>query len=452
MKSLEILGAGSGEVTGSHNLLTLNSGKKIVVDYGLYQGPDEEHRSSQTEIDYDTNELEAVIVTHGHLDHIGGIPKLAGRRNYQDLPIIMTPATSEIMRIALQNASGLDPRNFPYKGIEWALKNRVKLPYGKKIQIDGANVSFKDAGHILGSATAVIEEGRGETAVFSGDLGNSPSITVKPFVPPNEASIVVMESTYGDKIHSSEDPKYQFKDALDYIDTKNGGTILTPTFSIDRAQMLLRVFKEMRQTGDLKKNIPVFLDSPMAIEITELYEKYSHLLNEELQEDQQPFRFSNLRMINDSIDSRRIRNHHGPKVIIAGSGMMSGGRIMRHAINFLPEKNTVISFVGYPAKGTTSRKIAVEESDEVEIYGKRVKIKAQVHKVDGLSAHADQGQLIRWFEHVSGGQIPVRKLILNHGENPQRQAFAEKVIEMGIEVVLPENGDKIDLNGNSSNS
>ena len=182
--------------------------------------------------------------------------------------------------------------------------------------------------------------------------------------------------------------------------------------------------------------------------MTDLYQNYKYLLNDELREDHNPFQFCNLHMTRDYIESKRIKNHQGPKIIIAGSGMMSGGRIGEHATRYLPEEENVILFVGHPAKGTPSRKIAVEEAEEVEIEGKRVKVKAEVRRIKGLSAHADQDQLIEWVSHIKGGQTPVRKIILNHGEAKQRQALSEKIMEPGIEVLLPENGDLIDLTSN----
>ena len=445
MKSLEVLGAGGGEVTGSQFLLTTNSESKILVDFGLHQGPKENQHQSQEKLSFNPETLEAVVVTHAHLDHIGGLPFLAKRG--LKIPIFMTPETFELTKIALTNADGINPKMYPTGGVSWVMENVITIPYNKSQKIDGANVTFRDAGHILGSASAEISECREETIVFSGDLGNTPSRTVKPTMPPKEASVVVMETTYGDRNHSEENPLEQLKDAIEIIKKKKkGGTLLIPSFAIDRTQAILLLLKELKQSGHLGK-IPVFLDSPMAIDVTEVYENNIQQLNEELQYDKDPFRFSNLHMTRDSKESRRIKNYHGPKIIVAGSGMMSGGRVERHASDYLPDENTVIVFVGFPAHGTPSREI-VEGEKSVQLNGKTVNIQAQVRRLSSLSAHADQKQLLDWLRHISGGQTPTRHVILVHGENSSREGFAEKVMEMGIEVSIPNNGEKIDLQTN----
>jgi metallo-beta-lactamase family protein len=358
----------------------------------------------------------------------------------------MTPETAKLTAIALNNSSALNPNLYPLGGVKWVQDNIKTIPYNKPEKIDGVTLTFRDAGHILGSASAEFRESsKGEVIVFSGDLGNSPSRTVKPISPPQEASIAVIETTYGDREHSGEDPIDVLKECIDII-KKTKGTLLIPAFAIDRTQLMIILLKQLKKSGHLG-NIPVFLDSPMGIDVTKIYEASLDQLNEDLQDEKSPFRFSNLNMTYLPQESRSIRDYHGAKIVIAGSGMMSGGRIERHALDYLPDANTVILFVGYPAEGTPSREI-VEGEKSVQLNGKTVNIKAQAFRLSSVSAHADQEQLINWLGNLNSGQLPLRIAILVHGNESSRNGFTQKVLEMGVKVSRPQNGEIIDLTHN----
>lgn len=439
MRNLEILGAAGGEVTGSALVGTTNSGTQFLVDAGMYQGTEGDKRNRSLN-GHDPNQLSAILVTHAHLDHLGRLPHLAQSK----APIYMTPATLALAGIALRNADALSPGQYPKGSVDAVLQRTIAVPYGSPIKVDGLTATFRNAGHILGSASVEVREKCGEITVFSGDLGNTPSRTVQPTTPIEQADIVIMETTYGDRRRPEEDPVDVIMEAVEMI-KKNKGTLLIPAFAIDRTQIVLNILKGLREKNTLG-NMPVFLDTPMGVAVTKVYDAHSELLNDELNKQHQPFGFRGLITTKTGKESLSIHNRRGPKIIIAGSGMMSGGRITRHAENYLPKSNSVILFVGYPAEGTPSRAITDGEK-MVQIDGGSVSIAGTVLKTSGLSAHADQDQLLNWLRHISVGNKRLREVILVHGDNQSRKAFAHQIkTHLRIErVSLPAENEIIDL-------
>ncbi len=446
MSSLEILGAGGGEVTGSANLFTTRNGGKLLIDSGLCQGEqngDRYDRRNSSINGLDPTELDAVLITHGHLDHVGRLPLLAE----SSAPIYMTPATYDIAQIALRNASALSPWLYPKGSVDTVLKRTTQVPYDSTIAVDGVSVTFKDAGHILGSSTLIVDEKGGERIVFSGDLGNSPSRLVKPTEMIDGADVVVMETTYGDRNHSEESPLEVIMDAIARI-KQNKGTLLIPSFAIDRTQVVLSIFKELSKKGQLN-NIPVFLDSPMGIDVTRIYENHHPLLNEEAKEKKDPFNFPGLTRTYSSKDSNSIHRRRGAKVIIAGSGMMAGGRILKHAEHYLQDRNSAILFVGFAASDTPGRMI-LEGEKELRVGENHIIVNGTVLSTSSLSAHADKDQLLDWVSHIQGGDKRLRSVVLVHGNNKSRDSFAESVrSELGInDVITPGLNEEIDFNQN----
>jgi metallo-beta-lactamase family protein len=454
----EFAGAVGGEVTGSGTFLTLTGGSRVLVDFGSYQGPDQKRRNKDFS-QISTDNLSAIIVTHAHADHIGRLP-LLDQMLKSNVPIYMTKATAKITELALKDAAKLFRHLYPPESVGKILKRIKTKEYDEVFQIgnSGAVATLRDAGHILGSASAEIKDTDGKRYVFSGDLGNnSPSRILKPPELIKKADYVFLESTYGDRLHPVEDPKEIFKEAVDFIRSTNG-TLLIPAFSIDRTPVALHMLKTMREQGLLRdkygNEIPVHLDSPMASKATKIYREFPWLLSEEIQEEKQPFSFDG--MYETPKKSRRNKEkgpkitENGPRIIVSASGMISGGRIIEHAINYLPSDKNALLLIGFAAQGTPAGAIMRGEETILiprSIDGKfslvPVKVRARVFRTQALSAHADQNQLIDWLSQIQD----VKGVILNHGNQPARQALSQRITEdlPGKKLWLPNHGTIIDF-------
>ncbi len=320
--------------------------------------------------------------------------------------------------------------------------------YDKPFTVGNFEITYRDAGHILGSASVEIVDkraGNGPRKIaFSGDLGNTPQDLVRPTEPVTEADLVVMESTYGDKTHSEEDPTKVIQEEINAVEA-SGGTLLIPAFSLERTQEILHRIDHLKKNKKVIEETAVFLDSPMAIKATEIFKHFGELYNQELADHAKlddPFDFPSLVLVEKGGESAKIKEIERAKVIIAGSGMMSGGRIMHHAIDFLPLPTTRLLQVGFQALGTLGRQIQ-DGSKKVKIFDKEVEIKAQIRNVTSMSAHADQPRLLRWLGQIKG----VKKVFLTHGEELPRLVLSEKIKnDLGIaEVVLPKMNQVVDL-------
>jgi len=336
--------------------------------------------------------------------------------------------------------------------IENMFTNTTGVNYDSPVKVDGLSLTFRNAGHIPGASSVEIQEKGGDTVVFSGDLGNANSRTVHKPTPIKGADIVVMETTYGDKNHSEENPIEVIEDAVKRI-KKSKSILLIPAFAIDRTQAILNILKELSEQKKLK-GIPVFLDAPMAIEVTGVYRNYPEMLNDELEaEKRDPFNFSELIKTHDKKDGDKIYRHHGPKIIISGSGMMSGGRIMKHAAYCLSDRKSAVLFVGYCAEGTPGREVMDGEKNVwLDSEYKFVHVNAEVLQTSSLSAHADQKQLLSWLTKINDEQNRIkqrniRQVILVHGEDHAREQFALLIKEqLGIQnVSLPKENEMINL-------
>jgi metallo-beta-lactamase family protein len=311
------------------------------------------------------------------------------------------------------------------------------VTYDEEITVGNFKATFKDAGHILGSSSIEIIDStsdKNNKIVFSGDLGNTPQSIVKPTEYSDFADFVVMESTYGDSSHPNENPDEIILSEINAVE-KSGGTLLIPAFSIERTQELLHTIHHLKKDKKVKADTPVFLDSPMAINATQAYMDFKNYYNDEIKSHTDiPFNFEGLVITDDARDSKDIIKSPGPKVIIAGSGMMSGGRIMHHAANYLPIATTRVLFVGYQAEETIGRQI-IEGAQNVVINKISIHIRAHINEIKTLSSHADQPRLITWLKHIKG----VKKVFLTHGELPQQEALREKIgKELGItDIIIP---------------
>lgn len=413
----------------------------------MFQGKDaRDHREGVIEFPLDG--IEALILTHVHVDHIGRVPYLldAGFNR----PVYCTRPTAEMLPIMLEDTMrlGITRNRRVIKEFLSDLKNLIKpIPYGKWTQLNhGVRFRFQPAGHILGSAYVEVEHGD-ERFVFSGDLGSRCTPILKEPVGPERADVLVLESTYGDRIHEDRETRRHRLESILCHTMANKGVTIIPAFSLGRTQELLYELNLIMEgighktQCTLLKQIDVIVDSPMATKLTDIYEKMKDYWDEEanqvLSVDNQPFVFKNLVEIGDGSDSREtiayLKRSNKPAIVIAGSGMCTGGRVVNYLKAFLGRPTTDVLFVGYQAEGTAGRYIQNNQQGKgfVRLDHEEVEVHARTHTLSGYSAHADQSDLIRFVE-----QIPVkpREIRLVHGEPEAKSALAEKLRERGYHV------------------
>jgi metallo-beta-lactamase family protein len=455
----------AGNVTGSaYHLQTSDS--RILVDFGIFQGDRSlEARNSQLPpINPET--LDAVIITHAHLDHTGRLPLLV-RSGYSG-PIFATQATIDVTGIilldsvrvqsyevnrlnrkrAIAGEKQLEP-DYTEEDVIRIMQLFSPLPYNEYVDITSSvKCRVREAGHILGSVSielTVEENGSKKIILFSGDLGPQDMAILKDPDPFCRADIVFMESTYGDRDHRSlSETLKEGRDIIEKTIDLNG-KILVPSFAIGRSQQLLYYMARAVQRGNLKE-IPVYLDSPMAIEATRIYASHPELYDEEAEELARIGVIrGDLSRINLSVtpdDSRALNEVKGPCMIIAGSGMCNAGRILHHLRNNLSHTETTVLIVGYQGNGSLGRRL-LDGARTVRILGKEIEVNASIASMGGLSAHAGQSDLLKWFDAMSGSKP---KLVLTHGEEKGRNALAEIIVKRhGITPVMPEHGDIITL-------
>jgi metallo-beta-lactamase family protein len=448
---ISFLGA-CGTVTGSMYLITTDKKRKILVDSGVFQGEWEDLNHSS--FPFDPYEIDYVILTHAHLDHIGRLPKLV-KEGFEG-KILGTPATLDLARIILMDAAKLQSEEFETqkkrndrKGIEtpeplYTLEDAIATMsyfkpisgYDKEIEIlEGVTITWRDAGHILGSAFLEMTID-GHKVVFSGDLGNrnKPIIRDPESIKMKDAELIVVESTYGSRLHKSiEESKEEFLNALK--ETLPKGNVVIPSFAIERAQDLLYYIREFKEEGLLSKDVKVFLDSPLAISATNIFRAHKECFDDEarelLKQKRDLFSFPNLFFTRSKEASMEINNIKSGAIIIAGSGMCTGGRIKHHLKHNLWREECAVLFVGYQAAGTLGRRI-VDGEKEVEIYGETVKVNSKIYTINGFSAHADQQEILDWVSPVDKNT----KVVITHGEEVERDALAEKLKELGFNEIL----------------
>lgn len=429
------------EVTGSCHLLNID-GYRILVDCGMWQGDWDNYIKNWDKFLFDPKNIDAVILTHAHLDHCGRLPKLYAH-GYNG-PIYATDATIDLAKIVIEDSYFIMdekawrkkmPKLFGASDMNKAFKSFVSLNYYQK-QTLTPEVSFKlhNAAHILGSSTVEIRAGN-KTIVFSGDIGGQNMPLVKDIDIIDQADYVICESTYGDRSH--QDTKTRDSDLLRAVQraTLNHSTLLITIFAIERTQDILKVLNDYYESH-LDFAVPVFLDSPMAAEATRIYKKHLDYLNpaaqDDMKHDRDIFDFPHLKITNNIRQSKEINHISPPKIIMAGSGMMEGGRMLHHLSQYISDRRNNILFMGFQVPGTLGYKI-LNGAFDFDYYGKKIPVKAVAEQIDGFSAHADQDALLRWLK----GFAKPKKILLSHGDKRVLQKFAIMIKDkLGFETEI----------------
>ncbi len=444
-KSTLFFAGGAGTVTGA-NFLFDTGGKRILIDCGLLQGGGAYGKDENYEdFAYDPSSIDILFVTHAHADHIGRIPKLVhdGFRGViystqatRDLAEVMFDDALRILEIEARKRGGAPL--YTDGDVEQALGFWKTKEYHQTFEIgDDISVEFLDAGHILGAAMISFVRD-GVKFVATGDLGNSPAPLLRDTDEVHDAHYILMESVYGDRVHENRDARMELlKQAI--IDTqKNNRTLLIPSFSMQRTQILLYAINKMVEGGEIEE-IPVYLDSPLASKVTDIYKKYTNLFNErvkkEIADGDDIFDFPKFTIVDNSRESKDLLKKPSPKVIIAGSGMSVGGRVLMHESNFLGDKNNTILFVGYQGVGTLGRRIQ-DGARSVKIGKHTITVRARKRVIHGFSAHKDRDGLV---EFVSHSHDTLKKVFVAMGEPKSSLFLVQRLRDfLGVNAVAPE--------------
>lgn len=444
----------AGEVTGSMHLVEA-AGRRLLLDCGLLQGRRELEARNAGAFPFDPAGVDGLVLSHAHIDHVGRVPLLV-KRGFRG-PIWLQRATADLLPVMLLDAASLaevdaeranrrreddEPPQAPLftrEDVARVLPLLRPLDYGARTPIlPGVELALRDAGHILGSSIVELWAD-GRKLVFSGDLGPKGTPILRDPEAVAEADLVLMESTYGDRRHRDRAATVRELGAVFAQAWAEGGSVLIPAFAVGRSQELLYWFARYWDEWGLAR-WRIFLDSPMAGRVVEVYERHQELFDEQARavwrRRPSPFRLPNLRLTDSSDESRAINVLHNGVIVIAGSGMANGGRILHHLRHRIERDDTHVVIVGYQAEGTLGRKL-VERVPWVRIHGQEYRVRAQVHTIGGLSAHTDQAGLLEWYGQFRG----TPPLALVHGEDPAREALAAELRRRhGVQATLARPG------------
>ena len=467
MASIEFWG-GVGTVTGSKYLVATDKAR-VLVDCGLFQGLKELRDRNWQDPPFDPNALNAVLITHAHIDHTGYLPRLV-KQGFRG-PVYCSRGTADLLKIMLPDSGRLQEEEADYRNRHKLTKHDPALPlYTERDAYDaldllkplpntgepfkvapGIQASFRVAGHILGSSLVLLEldqageDGKGRRVLFSGDLGHYDQPIIRDPVAPPACDYLLVESTYGDRLHDPEDPKVALARIInDAVQRK--APVLIPAFAVGRTQEIVYLIRELEDEKKIPV-LPVTVDSPMAAAATTAYanrrdehdEEYASILTRQ----RHPLRTRSMNTASSREESKKLNDAKGARVIISASGMMTGGRVLHHALRMVPDPDATIVFVGFQAAGTTGRRI-LDGEPEVKILKQWVPVRCRTAKIGGFSAHADWGEVLRWLEGMEGG-VP-SKTFLTHGEPEAANAMAGHIKEkFGWNVHVPQYGERVEL-------
>lgn len=463
---IQFLGA-ARTVTGSMHLISVN-GSRILLDCGLFQGKRAESYERNRNFPFNPSEIDAVVLSHAHIDHAGNLPNLV--KNGFHGPIYATSATRDLCNIMLYDSAYIQERDIEYVNkrhlkkhestveqlydvmdVTAAMSQFISINYEQLVQVaKGITVKYFDAGHILGSAITVIEveeNGKLKKIGFTGDLGRKNAPIIKDPQPIGSVDVLISESTYGGKLH---EPITGMKDSLCKIikqTVDRGGKVIVPSFSVGRTQEVVYLLSELFDEGRLPV-IPIYIDSPLAVNASDIFRMHTECFDQEmlahLQANEDPFGFNRLIYVRSVEESKRLNSMQSPCMIISASGMCEGGRIVHHLANNIENPKNAILIVGYQAEHTLGRRL-VEKQPEVSIFGEIYKLNAEVIVLNSFSAHAGQDELVEYITTVDQKQL--KKIFLVHGEISQIEGLSSKLKETGIkkEICIPVTGEKAEI-------
>jgi metallo-beta-lactamase family protein len=458
---------GVGSVTGSKYLLE-HGDKTILVDCGLFQGDKELRERNWQDPPFDAVAIDAVIITHAHIDHTGYLPRLV-KLGFKGR-VFTSKATCDLLKVLLPDSARLQEEEADYRNRHGLSKHSPALPLydeqdakealdrlepvandGKPIEVcPGFQASFQVAGHIMGASLVLVEiagagaDGSAIKVLFSGDLGHYDQPIVKDPAPPPACDYMMVESTYGDRLHGEVASDHQLAEIVNQA-VKSGSPILIPAFAIGRTQELLYLIRELEEQGRIPV-LPVRVDSPMAAQATQIYNRWREEHDEEyasiLMQKRHPLRTGSMVTASTREESKRLNQEKGTRIIISASGMMTGGRVMHHAMRILPDPNAIIIFVGYQAAGTTGRRV-MDGEKEVRIMKEWIPVRCRVERIEGFSAHADWKAVLRWLEGLPAAP---RQIFTTHGEPDSAAAMAGHIRErFNWNVTVPSYGESVEL-------
>lgn len=448
-------------VTGSLHLFEFNK-QKFLLECGLYQGHRAEAERINQTFPFRPKDIKAVVLSHAHLDHSGNLPNLA-KRGFSG-PIYCTPATKDIATIILLDSAKIQENDIEYlnkrrkkeglplkvplysiKDAENTIKHFTAVDYESTFEpVEGVKVTFYDAGHILGSSIILLEA-EGNRVLFSGDLGRANMPILNDPVVVRDIDYLILESTYGGRTHKSfEGMTDEFKELIEQGKRKKGKLII-PAFAVERTQILITMLKNLYEDGTLR-DVPVYVDSPMATNVTEVFKDHPECYDEQTYKmftNGDPFNFPGLHYIRNVEESKELNDHKGPMIIISASGMCEGGRVTHHLIHSIEDERNMIIITGFQARGTLGRKI-LEGADKVWIFNTKYKVHARVRFMGGLSAHADGNNLLEYVQKIKNGRL--KKVYLIHGDIEEATALQEKIEgSNNIDVDIPQSATQINV-------
>ena len=458
---------GVGTVTGSKYLVEAND-RRVLVDCGLFQGFKELRERNWQPPPFDPRALDAVIITHAHIDHTGYLPRLVAE-GYSN-PVYCSRGTADLLKILLPDSARLQEEEAEYRNRKNLTRHRPALPLyteedaraalkliqpvantGETVEIaEGVRAGFRIAGHILGASLVLVEidgvgdDGKGRRVLFSGDLGHDEQPIIRDPVAPPACDYLLVESTYGDRLHDPANPKEELARVINEV-ARREGALLIPAFAIGRTQELLYLIRELEDENRIPV-LPVRVDSPMAAQATQIYnsrrEEHDEGYRSVLAAQRHPLRTRSMMTTASRDESKRLNEERGARIIISAAGMMTGGRVLHHARRILPDPEATVLFVGFQAGGTTGRRI-LDGEREVRIFKDFVPVRCRIERIGGFSAHADYREILEW---LAGIPSPPRRAFTTHGEPEAAAAMRDHIIaRFGWRTDAPNYGETVEL-------